>query len=45
MSSGLNWEEVFDKLEHCSLCGSTPAMCDCAKHNVDYDQMDDIDEY
>ena len=41
-----NWEELFDKVEHCSLCGETPTMCDCAKHNsTDFDDMDDYDDY
>jgi len=42
MNSAPNWNELFDKQEHCSLCGDTNFMCDCGDL-PDYDDMDDSD--
>ena len=39
-----DWDKVFDRVEHCSLCGDSNFMCECDRHNVDdFDSYDDED--
>lgn len=40
-----NFEEVFNKISHCSNCGEKELMCDCRDDDIPDWDKEEIDEY